>query len=77
MKINKNTPNAYTYYKKYNKNTMYIMQELRSQELRIFHNYLELSCKSFYLDVIFSHCYYHYILQLIYQLTFFLHLQFL
>ena len=73
MKINKNTPNAYTYYKKYNKNTMYIMQELRSQELRIFHNYLELSCKSFYLDVIFSYCYY----QLIYQLTFFLHLQFL
>ena len=36
-----------------------------------FHNYLELNYKSFYFDVIPSHQYFHYILQLIYQLIFF------
>ena len=47
-------------------NTMYTVQELH-----FFYNHLELNYKSFYLDVFFSHQYFHYILQLIYQLTFF------
>ena len=53
------------------KNKMYIVHELD-----IFHNYLEWNYKSFYLsatalDVIPSHRYFHYILQLVYQLNFF------
>ena len=45
-------------------------------ELHIFYNHLELNYKSFYLSatpfgVIPSHQYFHHILQLIYQLTFF------
>ena len=37
MKINKNNANAYSYYEKYNKEYyIYIVQELRSQELHIF-----------------------------------------
>ena len=51
-----NTPN----------NSMYT-----ARELHIFHNDLELNYKSFYLNVILSHQYFHCILQLIYQLTFF------
>ena len=52
-------------------NNMYTVQELH-----IFQNHLELNYKSFYLsatllDVISSDQYFHYILQLIYQLTFF------
>ena len=53
------------------KNTMYNVEELHLQELYIFHNHLELNYKSFYIDVIPSHQYLQYILQLIYQLTFF------
>ena len=30
MKINKGTANAYTYHEKYNKNSMYIVQELHA-----------------------------------------------
>ena len=45
-------------------NTMYT-----AQELHIFHNHLEVNYKSFQLNVIFSHQYLQYILQLIYQLT--------
>ena len=46
------------------------------QELHFFHNHVELNYKPFYLratlfNVIFSHQYFQYILQLIYQLNFF------
>ena len=51
--------------KNISKNTTYI-----AQELHFFYNHLELNYKS-PLNVIFSHQYFHYILQLIYQLTFF------
>ena len=47
-------------------NTMYT-----NQEMHIFYNHLELNYKSFYLDVTSSHQYFHYVFQLIYQLTFF------
>ena len=48
------------------KNTIYIVQELRSQELHIFHNHLELNSKSCYLsatplNAIPSHQYFPYI----------------
>ena len=47
------------------KNTMSIVQELYT-----FYNHSEMNYKS-PLDAIFSHQYFHHILQLIYQLTFF------
>ena len=47
-------------------NTMYTMQELH-----FFHNHLELNYKLFYFEVIPSHQSFHYILQLIYQLSVF------
>ena len=46
------------------KSTMYIVQELCSQELHIFFNHLELNYKSFYFDVIPSHQYFYYFLEL-------------
>ena len=53
------------------KSPMYIVQELRSQNYLFFHYHLELNYKSFYSGVIFSHQYFLYIFQLIYQLVFF------
>ena len=53
------------------KKNMHTAQELHSQELHIFYNHLELNYKSFYFNVILLHQYFHYILQLTYQLTIF------
>ena len=47
-------------------NTMYIVQELH-----IFSCSFKVNYKSFYSDLIPSHQYFHYVLQLIHQLTFF------
>ena len=59
---NKNTANAYTYCEKYNK-----VQYIACKNYIFFHKHLELNYKSFHLNVIFSHYYFQYILQLIYQ----------
>ena len=53
--------------------TMYIVQELRSKELFICYNHLELNYKSFYFDLIPSH--WHSSTNL--STNLFLHLQFL
>ena len=47
-------------------NTMYIIQELHT-----FFIHLKYYCKSCYLNAIPSDQYFHYILQIIYRLTFF------
>ena len=64
MKINKNTASAHTCNEQYEKQYCVV------QELHVFHNHLQLNYKSFSLNVTPSRQYFHYLLQLIYQLTF-------
>ena len=70
-KKNKNTANSYTCYEIYNKKYyLHCVGTTFTRTIHFFCNHLELNYKSSYLEVVLSYQYFHYILRLIYQLTF-------